>query len=206
MNKLHLQTLQEFPIVILCGGKSSRMGEDKTLLPFGEYNSLIQFQYNRISSFFSHVFLSTKNHKFDFIKENNPSILYDNNNDMYSPLIALKSILEQINNDKIFILTVDTPFVEISTLIKLIEESENYEITVASFEDKVQNLCGVFSQSLLEKIEDMLNNDIHKIGFLLKKSETKIIDFMAEEEFINLNTKSEYYRALEILKGKDIYT
>lgn len=182
------------------------MGEDKTLLPFGEYNSLIQFQYNRISSFFSHVFLSTKNHKFDFIKENNPSILYDNNNDMYSPLIALKSILEQINNDKIFILTVDTPFVEISTLIKLIEESENYEITVASFEDKVQNLCGVFSQSLLEKIEDMLNNDIHKIGFLLKKSETKIIDFMAEEEFINLNTKSEYYRALEILKGKDIYT
>lgn len=206
MNKLHLQTLQEFPIVILCGGKSSRMGEDKTLLPFGEYNSLIQFQYNRISSFFSHVFLSTKNHKFDFIKENNPSILYDNNNDMYSPLIALKSILEQINNDKIFILTVDTPFVEISTLIKLIEESENYEITVASFEDKVQNLCGVFSKSLLERIDDMLNNDIHKIGFLLKKSETKIIEFMAEEEFINLNTKSEYYRALEILKGKDIYT
>jgi molybdopterin-guanine dinucleotide biosynthesis protein A len=49
-------------------------------------------------------------------------------------------------------------------------------------------------------------NDIHKIGYLLKKSETKIIEFVVEEEFINLNTKSEYYRALEILKGKEIYT
>lgn len=182
------------------------MGEDKTLLPFGEFNSLIHFQYERLKSFFENIFISSKEYKFDFIEENNPIIVYDTNKNISSPLIALKSILEQINSEKVLILTADTPFVQISTLIKLIVESHNYEITIASSQGKTQNLCGVFSKSLLSKIDSMLEEDIHKIGFLIKQSHTHIVEFSVENEFLNLNTKSEYYHALNLIKINKLST
>lgn len=191
----------DFPIVILCGGKSSRMGEDKTLLPFGEYDSLIHFQYQRLSAFFKSVYISSKNHHFSFLNnEASAVMIYDKNPTIYSPLIALKSILEEVNAPKVFILTVDTPFVTISTIQKLIEQSCEYEITVASTCEKTHNLCGVFSQSLLENINVMLEKDIHKIGYLIKQSKSQTVLFDAEEEFLNLNTQSEYKQAIHKLK------
>jgi len=57
----------DLPCILFAGGKSSRMGEDKSLLPFGGYSSLAQFQYVRLSKLFTHVSISTKTaDKFDF--------------------------------------------------------------------------------------------------------------------------------------------
>ena len=41
-------SLHEMPLVILCGGKSSRMKEDKALLPFSNASSLAKYQYKRL--------------------------------------------------------------------------------------------------------------------------------------------------------------
>jgi molybdopterin-guanine dinucleotide biosynthesis protein A len=43
--------------VIFAGGKSSRMGEDKSLLPFGTFSSLAEYQYNRLSNIFDIVYI-----------------------------------------------------------------------------------------------------------------------------------------------------
>ena len=45
----------------------------------------------------------------------------------------------------------------------------------------------------------MLEKDIHKVNYLLKNNETKYIDFLNDDEFINLNNKDEYQRALSII-------
>jgi len=55
--------------VIFAGGKSSRMGSDKALLPFGGYGSLSEFQYHKLSRTFKKVYLSAKEDKFDFAME-----------------------------------------------------------------------------------------------------------------------------------------
>ena len=59
----------EIPCVILSGGKSSRMGEDKSLLPFSSSSSLIEFQYRRLEPYFKNIFISAKNDKFDFLQD-----------------------------------------------------------------------------------------------------------------------------------------
>lgn len=191
---------KDLTFVILCGGKSSRMGENKTFLPFGKYSSLIHFQYERLTQAFPYVYISSKTNEFPFLNDNSFVIL-DNNKEIYSPLIALKSILEQIKTSKVFILTVDTPFVSLQTIKELITHSENYEITIASTPEKVHNLCGIFSTSLLPKIDEMLTQDIHKIGFLIKQSLTQIVEFNDEKEFLNMNTKSDYFEALNIINN-----
>jgi len=57
----------DIPCVIFAGGKSSRMGEDKSLLPFSSFKTLTEFQLSRLSKIFKNVYISTKEkNKFEF--------------------------------------------------------------------------------------------------------------------------------------------
>jgi len=48
------------PCVIFAGGKSSRMGEDKALLPFASFSTLAEYQQTKLSKLFTHVYISCK--------------------------------------------------------------------------------------------------------------------------------------------------
>jgi len=188
----------EIPCVILSGGKSSRMGEDKSLLPFSNSKSMIEYQYNRLKPYFKDIYISSKTNKFDFI--NSDRLIIDDNKDIYSPILALDTIFNRFKSEKVFIITVDTPFVTIKTITKLIEESCNYDICVPKSE-KVHNLCGVFSSNISLSIKTMIKNDIHKIFFLINKSKHKIIDIPNNREFTNINNKEEYMESLRYIKN-----
>jgi molybdenum cofactor guanylyltransferase len=96
----------------------------------------------------------------------------------------------------VFIITVDTPFVSIETIEKLVKSSNSYDITIAQTSNRTHNLCGVFKNSCLENIKYMIENDIHKINYLIKNSNYKIIECKNEDEFLNINEQSDYKKAL----------
>ncbi len=189
--------LFEIPCVILCGGRSSRMGEDKALLPFSKSNSLTEYQFNRLKPYFKNIYISSKIDKFNFLKNKTKDLILDKGEE-YSPIVALETILESIESQKVFIITVDTPLVKIESIKKLIDNSLKYDATVAQTK-KTHNLCGVFDKASLLQIKAMLNNDIHKVGFLLKNINTSYINFPLEDEFINVNEKDEYLRAKTLI-------
>lgn len=174
------------------------MGEDKALLKFNGFSSLSSYQYNRLKPYFNNIYLSSKVNKFDF-----PCEIILDKGEIYSPLIALKTILENIRSPKVFIITVDTPLVSIETINKLIKQSCDYDITVAKTQ-RLHSLTGVFSKSILNEITEMLNEDIHKIGFLLEKVNTNIITFEDDNEFINLNNPEDYKEALKLVSSLEI--
>ncbi len=169
------------------------MGEDKSLLPFASSNSFTQYQYDRLKPYFKNIYLSSKVNKFTFI--NNEKIIFDENKDIFSPILALQTIFKKLNNQKVFIITVDTPFVSLESISKLINESKDVDICVAKTE-KIHNLCGVFSSSISESINTMVESDIHKIGYLLKNNNTKMIEFPNDDEFMNINNKEDYSNSL----------
>ena len=171
------------------------MGQDKSLMPFGGYQTLIEYQYNKFLPYFSNIYISTKNKKIDL-----PNIILDDNIDIYSPMIALKSILKNIQSEYIFILPVDTPLITIDTINVLLDQKDNFDIVVAQSNDKIHNLCGVFAKRLLPTIEKYIQEDMHKINYLIKNVKTKIIQFSNDDEFINLNTIENYKNAVSLLK------
>jgi len=183
----------DIPCVILAGGKSSRMGEDKSLLPFKDKSSMIEYQYNKLSKIFSNIFISSKTNKFTFNK--NLNIIIDNNKTISSPMIALESIFRNLKNDKIFIITVDTPLIEKNTINNILKSCYKYDITIAKDKNKVHNLCGVFSRGIYTNIINLLKDNNHKINYLIKNSNHKILYFDNEKQFININTKQEYQKA-----------
>ena len=174
------------------------MGEDKALLPFSSYTTLAQYQYERLKPYFKEIYLSSKVNKFDFLENKDENIIFDKARES-SPLVALKSILEIKNLSKAFVITVDTPLVEINTISKIITNSNNYDITFP-YTKKEHYLCGVYNKSCLYMINEMLNDNNHKIGFLVKNSKVNKLEFFDDNEFLNMNYKVDYLKAKQHIR------
>lgn len=185
--------IKDIPCVILAGGKSSRMGEDKSLLPFKNKNSMVEYQYDKLSKIFQNIYISSKTNKFNFNK--NLNIIIDNEQNISSPMVALKTIFEKIDNNKIFIITVDTPLIEKNTILNILENSYNYNIIIAKDKYKIHNLCGVFSKNIYPNILNLIKNNNHKINYLIKNNNHKILFFNNPNQFININRKEDYIKA-----------
>lgn len=181
--------IKNIPCVILSGGKSTRMGEDKALLPFNEFNTMIEYQYNKFSKIFQNVYISSKTDKFNF----KAKIIYDNNKEISSPMIALDSILDFIIENKVFIVSVDTPFIKYETIYKLIIASKGNNITIPIQNNHKHYLCGVYDKKVHKTIKYLLSKNIHQLKQLLKEiNNTYELNLNNKIEFININYKDEY--------------
>ncbi len=184
--------------IIFAGGKSSRMGKDKALLPFGDFSTLSEYQYNRLSKIFKRVYISAKSNKFDFRAD-----IIEDNYKTSSPLVALISIFENLNINEVFILSVDAPFISkdiIEKLYRKAKESSN-TIIVASSTNGIEPLCGIYRRDILDLAKEFLKADNHKLTSLIKSSTSKIVKFNLTKEFINLNREEDYKKAIYFLRG-----
>ena len=178
--------------VILAGGKSSRMKQDKALLPFGGCNSLTEFQQRRLSKIFSKVYISSKNNKFDFDVD-----IIEDRYESSSPLVALVSIFEALDDiEEVFLLSVDAPFVDkgiINTLYK--NNTSIDDVVVAQSNNGLEPLCAIYHRSCLIEAKKALEANRHKLHSLFEKLNLKIVKIDNEYAFINLNYPSEYREA-----------
>lgn len=185
--------------VLFAGGKSSRMGQDKSLLPFGGYDSLCEYQFQRLQKLFGKVYISTKEEKFGFEA---PLIL-----DHYpqsSPLVGLLSVFETISEDACFILSVDAPFVDKAVITKLYEESKGhaYDAIIAQSPRGKQPLCGIYKRSIIPYAKALITEDNHRLNALLQAVNSHFVMFENEAEFENLNHPHEYEAALKIVRSQ----
>ncbi len=191
----------DIPCVIFAGGRSSRMGEDKALLPFGGFDTLTQFQLSRLQKIFKTVYISCKSKKkFDF----QASFIEDvKTQDTYAPTAGFLAMFEALQSETFFVLSVDAPFVSENEINKLIEaDTQELDACIAQTAFGIQPMCGIYHRCLHSRFKKMLLEDTHKLGFLLKNSNTKYINFKNEEPFLNLNNPKEYEIAKTLIKHK----
>ena len=186
------------PCILFAGGKSSRMGTDKALLPFASFTTLTEFQYTRLKKIFQNVYISCKNSdKFDFEAD----FIEDSvQTDVFAPTAGFIATFSALQTEKIFVLSVDTPFINADIIKKILEaDTENSDAVVAKTEEGMQPLCGLYHASLVDSFEKMQANNNHKLGYLLKNSRTTFVFFEAHEAFLNLNHPHEYKKALTLV-------
>lgn len=174
--------------VIIAGGKSSRMQRDKALLAFGAYNSLAEYQYRRLKKFFSKVYISSKENKFDFDVE----VIKDVNKTS-SPLVALVSIFEILEVDEVFVLSVDAPFVEEAVIERLYSNNNrDFDVIVAKSPHGIEPLCAIYQRTFLTKAKVALKENQHRLQKLLTKLKVKEVVIKESKYFMNLNYPNEY--------------
>jgi molybdopterin-guanine dinucleotide biosynthesis protein A len=177
------------------------MGSDKSLLPFGRYSSLAQFQYNRLSKLFNTVYISTKTtEKFDF----EANFILDTSNSDYAPTAGFVSAFETLADERIFVLSVDTPFVD-TTIFETLLRADNatLDAVVAKTDSGTHPLCGIYHHSLLVEFLRMQHQGDHRLGKLLSQSKTLFVEFQNEDPFMNLNHPHEYEAALSRYNNKN---
>ena len=178
--------------VIFAGGKSSRMGEDKALLPFGGYLTLTEFQHARLNTMFDQVYISAKENKFDF-----DCMIIEDIYTEDSPLVGIISIFETLKVEEVFILSVDAPFVNKETIQRLLEHNQTpLDAIVAQSPNGVQPLCGIYKRSILPLAYVQFEKGNHRLGDLLSLANTLFVKFDEDTPFTNLNHPEEYQKAL----------
>ena len=183
-------------LVIIAGGKSSRMKCDKALLPFNGFSTLAEYQYRRFEAFFDVVYISSKKNKFDFLCN-----LLEDTYETSSPLVALISIFETLDIEEVFVLSVDAPFVSTEVCEKLYALAEHKnEVVVAKSNFGIEPLCAIYRRSILPIAKKMLKENKHRLQSLLEEVNIKEVYFEKDELFMNLNHPHEYEDAILRLK------
>jgi molybdopterin-guanine dinucleotide biosynthesis protein A len=190
----------DMPCVIFAGGKSSRMGEDKALLPFSSFKTLTEFQYSRLRKIFKTVYISCKDkNKFNF----DAAFIEDIKTDaVFAPTAGFVAVFKTLQTDAFFALSVDVPFVNETIIQELIQNDNthvNADATIAISSHGMEPMCGIYHRSLEAAFNTMLNEDNHKLGLLLKSSKTNFVRFDNEKAFLNLNHPHEYQEALTLI-------
>lgn len=183
----------QIPCVILCGGKSSRMGTPKQNLDFGGI-PLSHFQAARLQKVFKSVYFSSK---IPLINPYNIKTILDKSSD-FSPLFGLQSALESLESD-IFVISVDSPFFDKESIFKIFNSFNKSAIFAKN--TKIHPLLGIYPFSTLKNIKQNIANKEYKLMRLLEAIRAESVEIPLQFTQ-NLNTKEDYLNALRILKNK----
>ena len=197
----------EITAFILSGGRSSRMGIDKAFLTINS-QPLILKMIELLDSIFSEVIISTNNP--EVYKFTQRKLIKDIIPDK-GPLSGIHSVLQYSNTEKNFIISCDMPLVSGELINYLCDIKSNKSILLPKAEGRIQQLCGLYSKSILPEIENLLNES-SKPGSQLKGSiyelinrvDAEIVDvdsqfFYHPNLFLNINTPEDYKSFKEII-------
>jgi molybdenum cofactor guanylyltransferase len=193
---------------ILSGGKSSRIGTNKSLL-IVEGKTLIQRLVELLDSIFAEVVVSSNEPKiYEFLEKKIIKDIFPER----GPLSGIHSALSFTTTDKNFIISCDMPFISSEMIDYLIDTKSAAEIVIPRAEGRIQPLCGIYSKSILPIVEKLLiesGNPVSQlkgsIYELLNRVNTDFIDvdkldFYHPNLFLNINTVEDYNRAKKILE------
>ena len=183
--------------VILSGGKSIRMGENKALIKIHGVPII-----NRILDLFKELFQE------HIIVTNQEDIFRDFNSKIYLDLIPDKGALGGLYTgiffstfDYSFCVACDMPFIKKSLVDYLIKNVEDEDVIVPRTKDGLQPLHAIYSKKCLDPIKSAIDEGKFKIMDFYDLVKVKIVEesgFLSldplRESFINVNTPEELSR------------
>lgn len=185
--------------IILCGGKSSRMLTNKALLKF-KGKTVIEIILYEMKKVFDEVLLSA-NDCDDYSFLNIPIIedLHINR----GPLSGIYSSLKNSKTSKNFVVTCDVPLISFELIEYISKIDSNKEIIVPTIDGIPQRLFGLYSKSVIDKIEmifDLIEKDRSikaSVYDLHKRTSVELIEveqlsFYNKNMFMNMNTQEDY--------------
>ncbi|WP_148132808.1 molybdenum cofactor guanylyltransferase [Candidatus Formimonas warabiya] len=181
--------------IILAGGKSLRMGQDKTFMSFNN-ETLIEHTVKELQSVTDEIIIASN----DLSKYNISGLVEvrDIFPDM-GPLGGMHAGLTAAKNDYAFVVSSDLPMFHARLASYLLERRKGYDVVVPEIHGYWEPLCAVYARDCLAAIEKCLRADIRQVSqfyqdvkvLKIKEAELRIFG-KTEELFYNLNTPEDY--------------
>ena len=116
-----MSTSKPFSALILAGGQSSRMGQDKALLQLNGQSLLAHMQQLALAAGASEVLIS----------RNQPGFIQDASG-QFGPLAGILAALEHCTSSHLLVLPIDTPRLDATSLKLLLQKADGYVATIKS--------------------------------------------------------------------------
>lgn len=182
---------QDIEAVILAGGKSSRMGQDKGFVqlegkPMISYTIELLNKMNIKFRIVSHI-EAYKKFGCEVIKDIVPG---------QGPMGGLYTALYRCEAKQLLLLSCDAPFISEELVIHLLTLSDSEKISVAYFRNKLYPLCAVYPKSILQLVKTTLEKGNLKMKTLIENLPHQMIymDGIFEKKayvLSNFNTKAD---------------
>lgn len=181
-----------FSAIILTGGYSSRMGQNKAELDFHGV-SLLRHQVNKICT------LGVE----DIVIAGDCTPITGTRavTDVYphrGPLSGIHAGLMAIYEPRALVLAVDTPLVPLETLKDLMKKHGG-GISVLSHGAELEPLIGVYDKALFKACEDILHGENSSLRRLFQMAGVSTVEYTGDPALLlNCNTPEEYRKILEL--------
>jgi len=174
-------------VIILAGGKSSRMGTDKGLIKVNN-KCLIEYVIDACLPLSDNILIISNQKEYQqFNFPVHADLIKDK-----GPLGGIYTGLSHSEYDHNVILSCDTPMVKTSTLKRLLDALRpEINAVVPTYEDKVHPLMGGYHKNILPTVGRQIVANQLKLMDLLNLIKTEFMASSAFEksEFLNLNQR-----------------
>jgi molybdopterin-guanine dinucleotide biosynthesis protein A len=188
--------------IVLCGGKSTRMGTSKALLPFGQ-ETMLQRVVRILEDIVSPiVVVAAADQQLPPL----PStvIVTRDEREGRGPLEGLRAGLKALpaHIDAAYVTSCDVPLLEPAFVRQMLDLAEGYDVAVMEIDGFAHPLSAVYRRSTLASVEGLLAKDRLRPVFLFEAVNTRRVrpaEMTADpglRTLRNLNTREDYERAL----------
>jgi molybdenum cofactor guanylyltransferase len=188
--------------IVLCGGKSTRMGSSKALLPFGS-ETMLQRVVRLLGEVVTQIVVVAA------VDQELPPLPRDvivtrDEREARGPLEGLRAGLKALppGVDTAYVTSCDVPLLVPGFVRHMLDLSQGHDVAVMEIDGFTHPLSAVYRRSTLAVVEDLLANDQLRPAFLFDAVNTRRVrpaEMSADPELRtlrNLNTRDDYERAL----------
>ena len=183
--------MSDLSVIVLCGGSSKRMGEDKSMLTLHKH-PLYMHAAQKLGSVCKSVFLSVN--KFQALNSNYKFPLIIDRYSEQGPLGGILSSLECLGQS-IFVLAVDMPFMtlqEIQNLMALRNPYQHITLYHNVEAGKYEAMFSIWEYSVLHDLKSFFDSGGRSAQTLLKELNIPIIPINDMATFKSVNTLEEW--------------
>jgi molybdopterin-guanine dinucleotide biosynthesis protein A len=183
--------------IILSGGKSIRMGQDKAFLLLGD-KPLVEKVINAFGELFEQVLVVTNNpEKYGEYRQKltiKEDVIPDK-----GPLGGIYSGLLSSQNVYNFIIACDMPFLNRELLAYIVNQAKNFDAVIPEYKGRLNPLFALYSKDCIPEFKKQISQDNLKIRNFIGDMNAKILPSAEVEKldpqglsFTNINTYGQY--------------
>ena len=188
--------------IILAGGLSRRMGENKSEKKFLK-KSLIEIVVQRASKQVDFLGINS-NMSLSYFKntdiETFPDSLTGNLGPLAGVLSAIKWARKKKDIEWIVTFPVDCPFFPETLVSKLLKHSKNVDIVIAESNSRKHSVFSLWKTNIENYLEKQILLGVRKIDDFTKKLKTRVVNFsvIGYDPFFNINNIDDFEIAKKI--------
>ncbi len=186
-------------LIILAGGQSRRMGENKAFLKVGS-ETFIESLLKKFEVYGERIIVANDPLLYQFTGVRTVKDIYP---DM-GPVCGLYTGINESSHEKCVVLTVDTPFISVELMEHLSSMGDEVDAVIPVINGRHHPLCAIYNKSAAKTLKNALEKDERKVRKVLEAltvknvSEIELNQFGdVEKLFQNINTPEEYKEAMK---------